>query len=184
MDERYLEMLRKRKKRKERNFAFYVANLIYQWLCVGGLVFYIVAPFVLNFKVGPITYCANFILIPLFSVILFKKTKSALKSGKAPESDYGEHFKQLLRMLGDLLPSMICTSMWLTVAVFQKHAEGFYLYLIWIMALLLLYFMILVQIYSHEPTNNYYDIQCYLTTHPNAYEKYLEYVLKGNNKNE
>jgi hypothetical protein len=182
MDERYLEMLRKRKKRKERNFAFYVANLIYQWLCVGGLVFYIVAPFVLNFKVGPITYCANFILIPLFSVILFKKTKSALKSGKAPESDYGEHFKQLLRMLGDLLPSMICTSMWLTVAVFHKNDVT--VNLIWILSVLMLYFVILVQIYSHEPTNNYYDMQCYLTTHPNAYEEYLEYVLKGNNKNE
>lgn len=182
MDERYLEMLRKRKKRKERNFAFYVANLIYQWLCVGGLVFYIVAPFVLNFKVGPITYCANFILIPLFSVILFKKTKSALKSGKAPESDYGEHFKQLLRMLGDLLPSMICTSMWLTVAVFHKNDVT--VNLIWILSVLMLYFIILVQIYSHEPTNNYYDMQCYLTTHPNAYEEYLEYVLKGNNKNE
>lgn len=182
MDERYLEMLRKRKKRKERNFAFYVANLIYQWLCVGGLVFYIVAPFVLNFKVGPITYCANFILIPLFSVILFKKTKSALKSGKAPESDYGEHFKQLLRMLGDLLPSMICTSIWLTVAVFHKNDVT--VNLIWILSMLMLYFVILVQIYSHEPTNNYYDMQCYLTTHPNAYEEYLEYVLKGNNKNE
>ena len=182
MDERYLEMLRKRKKRKERNFAFYVANLIYQWLCVGGLVFYIVAPFVLNFKVGPITYCANFILIPLFSVILFKKTKSALKSGKAPESDYGEHFKQLLRMLGDLLPSMICTSMWLTVAAFHKNNVT--VNLIWILSVLMLYFVILVQIYSHEPTNNYYDMQCYLTTHPNAYEEYLEYVLKGNNKNE
>lgn len=182
MDERYLEMLRKRKKRKERNFAFYVANLIYQWLCVGGLVFYIVAPFVLNFKVGPITYCANFILIPLLSVILFKKTKSALKSGKAPESDYGEHFKQLLRMLGDLLPSMICTSMWLTVAVFHKNDVT--VNLIWILSVLMLYFIILVQIYSHEPTNNYYDMQCYLTTHPNAYEEYLEYVLKGNNKNE
>ena len=182
MDERYLEMLRKRKKRKERNFAFYVANLIYQWLCVGGLVFYIVAPFVLNFKVAPITYCANFILIPLFSVILFKKTKSAFKSGKAPESDYGEHFKQLLRMLGDLLPSMICTSMWLTVAVFHKNDVT--VNLIWILSVLMLYFIILVQIYSHEPTNNYYDMQCYLTTHPNAYEEYLEYVLKGNNKNE
>lgn len=182
MDERYLEMLRKRKKRKERNFAFYVANLIYQWLCVGGLVFYIVAPFVLNFKVGPITYCANFILIPLFSVILFKKTKSALKSGKAPESDYGEHFKQLLRMLGDLLPSMICTSMWLTIAVFHKNDVT--VNLIWILSVLMLHFVILVQIYSHEPTNNYYDMQCYLTTHPNAYEEYLEYVLKGNNKNE
>lgn len=182
MDERYLEMLRKRKKRKERNFAFYVANLIYQWLCVGGLVFYIVAPFVLNFKIGPITYCANFILIPLFSVILFKKTKSALKSGKAPESDYGEHFKQLLRMLGDLLPSMICTSMWLTVAVFHKNDVT--VNLIWILSVLMLHFVILVQIYSHEPTNNYYDMQCYLTTHPNAYEEYLEYVLKGNNKNE
>jgi hypothetical protein len=182
MDERYLEMLRKRKKRKERNFAFYVANLIYQWLCVGGLVFYIVAPFVLNFKVGPITYCANFILIPLFSVILFKKTKSALKSGKAPESDYGEHFKQLFRMLGDLLPSMICTSMWLTVAVFHKNDVT--VNLIWILSVLMLHFVILVQIYSHEPTNNYYDMQCYLTTHPNAYEEYLEYVLKGNNKNE
>jgi hypothetical protein len=182
MDERYLEMLRKRKKRKERNFAFYVANLIYQWLCVGGLVFYIVAPFVLNFKVGPITYCANFILIPLFSVILFKKTKSALKSGKAPESDYREHFKQLLRMLGDLLPSMICTSMWLTVAVFHKNDVT--VNLIWILSVLMLHFVILVQIYSHEPTNNYYDMQCYLTTHPNAYEEYLEYVLKGNNKNE
>ena len=182
MDERYLEMLRKRKKRKERNFAFYVANLIYQWLCVGGLVFYIVAPFVLKFKVGPITYCANFILIPLFSVILFKKTKSALKSGKAPESDYREHFKQLLRMLGDLLPSMICTSIWLTVAVFHKNDVT--VNLIWILSVLMLYFVILVQIYSHEPTNNYYDMQCYLTTHPNAYEEYLEYVLKGNNKNE
>ena len=182
MDERYLEMLRKRKKRKERNFAFYVENLIYQWLCVGGLVFYIVAPFVLNFKIGPITYCANFILIPLFSVILFKKTKSALKSGKAPESDYGEHFKQLLRMLGDLLPSMICTSMWLTVAVFHKNDVT--VNLIWILSVLMLHFVILVQIYSHEPTNNYYDMQCYLTTHPNAYEEYLEYVLKGNNKNE
>jgi hypothetical protein len=182
MDERYLEMLRKRKKRKERNFAFYVANLIYQWLCVGGLVFYIVAPFVLNFKVGPITYCANFILIPLFSVILFKKTKSALKSGKAPESDYGEHFKRLLRMLGDLLPSMICTSMWLTVAVFHKNDVT--VNLIWILSVLMLYFVILVQIYSHEPANSYYDMQCYLTTHPNAYEEYLEYVLKGNNKNE
>lgn len=182
MDRRYLEMLRKRKKRKERNFAFYVANLIYQWLCVGGLVFYIVAPFVLNFKVGTITYCANFILIPLFSVILFKKTKIALKSGKAPESDYGEHFKQLLRMLGDLLPSMICTSMWLTVAVFHKNDVT--VNLIWILSVLMLYFVILVQIYSHEPTNNYYDMQCYLTTHPNAYEEYLEYVLKGNNKNE
>jgi hypothetical protein len=145
-------------------------------------VFYIVAPFVLNFKVGPITYCANFILIPLFSVILFKKTKSALKSGKAPESDYGEHFKQLLRMLGDLLPSMICTSMWLTVAVFHKNDVT--VNLIWILSVLMLYFVILVQIYSHEPTNNYYDMQCYLTTHPNAYEEYLEYVLKGNNKNE
>lgn len=182
MDERYLEMLRKRKKRKERNFAFYVANLIYQWLCVGGLVFYIVAPFALNFKVGPITYSANFILIPLFSVVLFKKTKSALKSGKAPEGDYREHFKQLLRMLGDLLPSMICTSMWLTVAVFHKNDVT--VNLIWILSVLLLYFVILVQIYSHEPTNNYYDMQCYLTTHPNAYEEYLEYVLKGNNKNE
>jgi hypothetical protein len=41
-----------------------------------------------------------------------------------------------------------------------------------------------VSIYSIEPTNNYYDIQSYLTTHPNAYEEYLEYVLKGDDTNE
>ena len=74
MNNDFSEMFEKMEKRKLRKYRLYMANIVYQWINIAAMAVYLVAPFVLKIKVGPITYFSNLILIPLFSAMLFNNS--------------------------------------------------------------------------------------------------------------
>lgn len=152
------EMFEKMEKRKLRKYRLYMANLVYQWVNIVVMMFYLVSPFVLKVKVGPITYFSNLIFIPLFSAMLFDATKDAIKTKTAPVLSGAGFMHGCFGFLKELLPSMFTLAMWLTVAVFQKEAMGNYSWLIWGSIVPWLFFAIICCYYSSEHIDDYYDL--------------------------
>ena len=122
------------------------------------MAFYLISPFVLKIKVGPITYFSNLILIPLFSAMLFYATKDAIKTKAAPVLSGAGFMHGCFGAIKELLPSVFALSQWLTFAVFQKEALGNYSWIICASAVLWLFFAIICCYYSSEHIDDYYDL--------------------------
>ena len=158
MNNDFPEMFEKMEKRKLRKYRLYMANLVYQWVNIVVMMFYLVSPFVLKVKVGPITYFSNLIFIPLFSAMLFYATKDAIKTKAAPVLSGNGFMHGCFGVTKELLPSVFALSQWMTFAVFQKEAIGNYSWLIWGSIVPWLFFAIICCYYSTEHIDDYYDL--------------------------
>lgn len=135
---------------KQRKYRFYVANLVYQWISVLGLIFYSVMPFIFRGTVGIIPFYSNLVVVPFFATFLYHRTKRVIKTKDVPQKATDGFFKRAFEAVKLLLPSIVCAERYISSANCRTEVYGSYVWLMRALIIPILFFAILISYYSAE----------------------------------
>ena len=150
MNNDFAEMFEKMKKRKLRKYRLYIANIVYQWICVLGLMFYSVMPFIFRGTVGIVPFYSNLVVVPFFATFLYHRTKQVIKTKDIPQKVTDGFLKRSFDAVKLLLPSIVCGERYISSATCRLEVYGLYVWLTRGLIVPILFFAILISYYSAE----------------------------------
>ena len=113
------QQIKRSKKLKEYSFRVYIHNLYCQWISLVGMLMYIVAPFIFKLEANEVLQHLNFVLIPVFTIVLYNRTRFVITNKKFPNLKGNNSLMCVGKSLGLMLPSIVAMCEWGRLVIFM-----------------------------------------------------------------